>query len=165
MNSNTFHFGHHLLAGAAVLLLGGAAASAQGLREGDVDTGWFGNVAIEGFDPVAYFTAGAPMQGSPAISAEWLGAEWHFVSSEHRDMFLADPTSYAPQYGGHCADGLAYTANSVTINIDPLSWRIINGKLYIAYDPVSIAEFAETEGFIDKADANWASFQAAHGMN
>lgn len=98
-----------------------------------VNTGYFGDVAIRGFDTVAYFTRGEAVEGSREFSHRWLGATWQFASAEHRDLFAADPVKFAPQYGGHCADGVSF--GTITTNIDPRAWRIIAGKLYLNYDP------------------------------
>lgn len=159
MNHN-LRVGGLFLATTALAVLIGGAAFAQDLREGDIDTGYFGNVALEGYDTVAYFVAGEAMPGDPKITADWLGAEWHFTSENNRELFLADPVRYAPQYGGHCADGLAYDAHVAT-NIDPKSWRIIDDKLYISYDPVSASEFDTIPDLIERADANWSIYQAS----
>ncbi len=56
-----------------------------------VNTGYFGNVAIKGYDPVAYFTEGRPVKGSEQFAYDWLGATWQFASAEHRETFAADP--------------------------------------------------------------------------
>ena len=108
------------------LVWAGAAAAEE---RSPVNTGYFGNVAILGYDPVAYFTDGRAVQGSPEIKQSWLGATWHFASAEHRDLFKAAPMSYAPQYGGFCAGSVS--VGLITDNIDPNSWRIIDGKLYL----------------------------------
>ncbi len=149
-------------ASASLLLLLAGSAMAQNLREGDIDTNYFGNLALEGYDAVANFTVGKATLGDPAITAQWLGAEWHFASAANRDAFMADPISYAPQYGRHCADGMARDATAVQSNIDPNAWRVINGKLYISYDPVSASEFDTIPDLIQRADANWATYQASH---
>jgi hypothetical protein len=148
-----------LLIGAALLGVS-TVAHAQPAVNGDVNTGYFGDVAIKGYDPVAYFTVGQPTIGDEKISYEWLGAEWHFATTDNRDRFMADPIKYAPQYGGHCADGLAYVATAVTVNIDPTAWRIIDGKLYLSYDPGSAADFQSGDNLVQKADANWQAFKA-----
>ena len=75
-------------------------------NSGEINTGSFGNQAILGYDPVAYFTEQRPMKGSEKISHEWLGAVWNFSNEKHKKLFSADPVKYAPQYGGHCADGV-----------------------------------------------------------
>lgn len=140
-------------------------AQAENLSQGDINTGYFGSIAIKGYDPVAYFTEGKPMVGDPAITANWLGAEWHFANAKNRDLFVANPISYAPQYGGHCADGMAYVATAVTINIDPTAWSVIDGKLYLSYDPGSAKDLADGAGLIGKADKNWETFKATAPQN
>ena len=62
-----------------------------------------GGVAIDGYDPVAYFTDGRPVEGSKEFDDDWNGATWRFASAAHRDLFAAAPEKYAPQYGGYCA--------------------------------------------------------------
>ena len=119
----------HAAAGALSLLalVGSVAADEV------VNTGYFGDVAIKGYDPVAYFTQNQAIQGSEEFSYRWLGATWHFASAENRDLFVSQPVKYAPQYGGYCADGVSF--GTITTNIDPKAWRIIEGKLYLSYDP------------------------------
>ena len=116
-----------------VVVLGGAAltpppASAGGI----VNSSLLGGVAIDGTDPVAYFTDGRPAQGSSDFEHEWMGATWRFVSAAHRDLFAADPAKYAPQYGGYCAWAVS---QGYTAKIDPAAWKIVDGKLYLNYSP------------------------------
>jgi hypothetical protein len=125
---------------------------------GEINTGYFGNVAIKGYDPVAYFTENRAVQGSEDLTTEWLGATWQFSNTEHRDLFTGNPVQYAPQYGGLCSDGVAYGVT--TTNIDPHAWRIIDGKLYLNYDPGAAAELEETPGQIAKAEKNWPKIRA-----
>ncbi len=125
---------------------------------GEINTGYFGNVAIKGYDPVAYFTESRAVEGSKDITAEWLGAIWQFSSTEHRELFVANSIRYAPQDGGLCSDGVAYGVT--TTNIDPHAWRIIDGKLYLNYDPGAAAELEETLGQVAKADKNWPKIRA-----
>jgi len=109
--------------------------------------------AIRGTDPVAYFTEGKPVPGSREFTAEWQGAEWRFASAGNRDLFLADPEAYAPQYGGYCAWAVAqgYTASTV-----PEAWEIVDGKLYLNYS-LGVREQwrQDIPGNIRKGDANW----------
>jgi YHS domain-containing protein len=86
-------------------------------------------VVIYGFDPVAYFTLGKAREGSKDISVEFLGGTWRFVSEANRELFLADPEKYIPQYGGHCAWGIVRDDGHV--ETEPNSWRIVDGKLYL----------------------------------
>jgi YHS domain-containing protein len=120
---------------------------------GEVNTGYFGNVAIKGYDPVAYFTEERAVKGSENFSHTWLGADWNFSSEKHKKLFSENPVQYAPQYGGHCSDGLAY--GQTTTNIDPEAWRIIDGKLYLNYDQGAAVEIEEIDGQIAKAEDNW----------
>lgn len=58
-------------------------------------------IAIKGFDPVAYFTAGEPVKGDEQFSYEWNGATWLFAAKRHKELFMNNPERYAPQYGGY----------------------------------------------------------------
>lgn len=139
-----------VLATVAVLVVVTPASAA------DVNTGYFGNVAVKGYDTVAYFTDHKAVKGSEQYSYDWLGATWQFASDEHRKLFEADPISYAPQFGGLCAEGLAY--GEMTVNIEPEAWQIIDGKLYITAG----ARFTEDMKAIrPKAEANWPQVEAA----
>ncbi len=95
-----------------------------------VYTARFSDVAIKGYDPVAYFEEGKPVEGDDAFSYEWRGAEWRFVSQHHRELFVANPEQFAPQYGGYCAYAVS---NGSTASIDPKAWDIHEGKLYLNY--------------------------------
>ncbi len=125
---------------------------------GEVNTGYFGDVAIKGYDPVAYFTEQRAVKGSENFLHSWLGANWSFSSDKHRKLFAKNPIQYAPQYGGHCSDGVAY--GLTTTNIDPEAWRIIDGKLYLNYDQGAAIEIEEIDGQIAKADKNWTEVRA-----
>ncbi|HEX9906807.1 MAG TPA: YHS domain-containing (seleno)protein [Propylenella sp.] len=122
---------------------------------GGVNTGYFGTTAIEGYDPVAYFTEGRAVKGSEEHAYEWLGASWHFASEEHRRLFEANPISYAPQFGGLCSEGMAY--NEMTVNIEPEAWQIVDGKLYLT----AAAHFVEDMDEIrPRAEENWPEVEA-----
>jgi YHS domain-containing protein len=122
-----------------------------------VNTGYFGDVAIKGYDPVAYFVDGRAVEGNEQYSHRWLGATWHFASAEHRDLFAKDPSRYAPQYGGYCADGVSF--GTVTTNVDPRAWRIIDGKLYISYDPGAAAGMETNKAKVPDSQKHWADVQ------
>ncbi len=132
----------------AFLVLFATAAAAVA----PVNKSFFGT-AVEGYDVVAYFTEGRPVEGSADFSHRWRGAEWRFASAEHRDLFAANPEKYAPQYGGYCAYAVSQGA---TAGIDPKAWKIVDGKLYLNLN-VSIQKrwLADVPGFIAKADVNW----------
>lgn len=116
-------------------------------------------VAIQGYDPVAYFTESKAVQGSDTFSHQWLGATWLFASAAHRDLFTVDPVKYAPQYGGYCTSGIV-SAN--LHHADPKNWRIVDGKLYLNGSQSALKRFADSapEG-IEAADAKWQELQAS----
>lgn len=117
-----------------------------------VNTGTFNNVAIKGYDPVAYFDGG-PAKGSKELIHEWQEAEWRFSTAENRDRFAADPEAFAPQYGGYCAWAVA---KGSTAGIDPEAWKIVDGKLYLNYNAKIQKRWEEdVAGHIEKADAHW----------
>jgi YHS domain-containing protein len=118
-----------------------------------VNTGYFGDVAIRGYDPVAYFTQNQAVQGSEKFAYRWLGATWHFSSAENRELFISQPVKYAPQYGGHCADGVSF--GTITTNIDPKAWRIIDGKLYLSYDPGAAEGFEKNPSKVVNYKKYW----------
>ncbi len=110
-------------------------------------------VVIRGYDPVAYFTEGRPVPGNADFSAEYEGGKYLFATAEHRDMFKANPEKYVPQYGGFCAYGVAIAKK---FDIDPSSWRIVDGKLYFNLNPVILQKWsADTKGYIHKSEQNW----------
>ena len=147
------------LACGAALLIGMTMTYEPALAGDLINTGYFGGVAIEGYDPVAYFTEGRPVKGSEAFSYEWLGTPWYFANARHRDMFISDPAKYAPQYGGYCVGEVAL--GGITSNIDPEAWRIVEGKLYMSYDKAFAAEFgAHPADYLTKAEAHWPSLKA-----
>jgi YHS domain-containing protein len=90
-----------------------------------------GDVAIRGYDTVAYFTQAKAVPGNNAFVTEWMGAKWKFTSQHHLDLFKASPAQYAPQYGGYCAYGVS---QGYLVKVDPEAWSVIDGKLYLNYD-------------------------------
>lgn len=86
------------------------------------------NVAIQGYDTVAYFTEGKAVKGSGEFEHVWEDAKWRFASVANRDLFATNPDRYAPQYGGYCALGIAAGEFA---HVDPEAWTIVDGKLYL----------------------------------
>jgi len=115
-------------------------------------------VAIDGYDPVAYFTDGKPVEGDRSHVAEWNGATWYFSSAANRDMFASNPEKYAPQYGGYCAWAVSqgYTAST-----DPDAWKIVDGKLYLNYSKSVQSRWdKDIAGNIKKGNVNWPDIEA-----
>jgi YHS domain-containing protein len=112
----------------------------------------FSKLALEGYDPVAYFD-GKPAKGDAKFTATREGVEYRFASARNLARFQANPQAFLPQYGGYCAWAVAggYTAKG-----DPLAWKIVNGKLYLNYDSnVQKRWLADIPGNIAKGDHNW----------
>lgn len=115
-------------------------------------------IAIRGYDPVAYFTLGAATPGDPEITYRWSDAVWQFSTTEHRDLFIADPETYAPAYGGYCAMGMA---DGFIANIDPNAWTIRDGRLYLKRSLARIEQWrSNAEAYIARAEENWAGDHA-----
>ena len=115
----------------------------------------FQGLAIQGYDPVAYFTEAEPVPGDPGITATHDGATYRFASAGHKAMFEADPAKYVPQYGGFCAYGASQGYNAP---IEPEQFTIADGKLYLNYNADVRKRWNEDRGsYISKADAYWAS--------
>lgn len=112
-----------------------------------------GGVAINGYDPVAYFTDGAPVKGLEAHTSDWEGARMLFARAENKAMFDADPEAYAPKYGGYCAYAVSKGATAPT---DPAAWTVHEDRLYLNFstDVRSIWQ-QDIPGNVAKADANW----------
>lgn len=85
-------------------------------------------VMLKGADVVAYFTDGKYLQGNPAFKSTHEGVVFHFASADHKAAFDAAPQKYLPQYGGYCANGIAY---AIPWGGDADTWKMIDGKLYI----------------------------------
>jgi hypothetical protein len=114
------------------------------------------DVAILGYDPVAYFTEGRPVRGSPDYTHVWQNARWQFAKREHRDLFAVDPDRYAPRYGGFCSGGMAL---GWFVPIDPEAWVIVDDRLYLNYSKEGRDDFAkDPRPEIAKADKNWEEF-------
>ncbi len=114
-------------------------------------------VAIQGYDPVTYFTKKEAVKGNANFKYVYKGIEYHFSSDENKKIFEKNPDNYEPQYGGWCAYAIGKTAEKVTIN--PKTFKIIDNKLYLFYN----ANLTNTlklwnkdeENLYKKANQNW----------
>lgn len=111
-------------------------------------------LAIKGYDPVAYFTDGRPVNGLPEFEYEWDDHVYRFASAEHRKMFMANPVQYAPQFGNFCAMALA---KGEVVVANPENWLISDGKLYVFGSPAPAGPGLfqkDLAGNINKANQN-----------
>ena len=115
-------------------------------------------VALEGFDPVSYFTEPQPVPGLPDYEYHWGGVPWYFASAANRDVFIRAPAIYAPQHGGHCAMSLArgYLSDG-----KPQIFVIEKMKLYLFYSVANREAFLiAKDDALGKAATNWPALAA-----
>ena len=140
------------LLGAVALCAAPSLALAQPLVE-TIVTNPLTGVAIDGYDPVSYFTDSGPRQGVPEFALEWQGVTWYFSSEANRDVFVRHPDVYAPQYGGHCAMSLArgYLSDG-----NPRLFTIVGVKLYLFYSVANREAFFQAESSaLASAETQW----------
>lgn len=117
-------------------------------------------IAINGYDAVAYFTESKPVEGKNDFSFDWNEAKWLFSSQANLDVFKANPTKYAPQYGGFCAYGVSENHKSPT---DPNAWTIVDDKLYLNYSKkVKELWSKDIPTRIQKANELWPSLNKSN---
>ena len=115
-------------------------------------------VAVKGYDVVAYFTVEKPVKGNAKISADHEGITYWFSNEEHRELFLEEPESYLPAYGGYCAYAVA---KGSTASIQPHLWVVHDGRLFLNFSNGTQRTFtANLEGMISHADDNWPGIKA-----
>jgi hypothetical protein len=117
----------------------------------------FSGVAIEGFDPVAYFVDGAPFQGTAEFEANLWGAVWRFRNEGNRASFLAHPEIYGPQFGGYDP---ADIARGVAIAANPRFYVISDQRLYLFSREANRDAFAaDPQRFLYEANKRWPALQ------
>ncbi len=145
---NFINYGLRALLVAGLLLTTTASQAASPIYKS-----LFSDLAVSGYDTVAFFTDNKAIKGNSDFSLEHQDATWHFVSQENLDLFQADPEKFAPQYGGYCAWAVA---NDDLASGDPELWTLFNGKLYLNYDTDVLSKWlADKEALVLKGDKNW----------
>tara|TARA_B100001540_G_scaffold303825_1_gene312894 strand:+ start:631 stop:1140 length:510 start_codon:yes stop_codon:yes gene_type:complete len=115
------------------------------------------DIAIDGYDPVAYFTFNDAVKGDPLFEAEWKGIKWHFATVINRDLFAENPLKYAPQYGGYSAFNMI---KGYSVQGDPKVWNIIDDKLYLNYSIEARDKWLQdVRYYISQADIAWPQVQ------
>ena len=107
----------------AAVLLAGCGGAVSVISEGDDS-----NLMLRGNDAVAYFTAGKALAGRSDIKTDHRGLTYRFASEESRRQFITNPERYVPQFGGFCAQAMAYAVPATT---DASVFKIIDGRLYL----------------------------------
>jgi len=136
-------------------LLWGAPASAFD----EVNTGYFNDLALQGFDSAHYFTSKSSQKGSGNFTYEWKGAHWRFANRESLKLFASNPDKYAPQYGGYCSNQMSLGNLS---DIDPGVWLIFQEKLYFFGHQEGLDRWNATgiAARIKDADTQWLRYLA-----
>ena len=119
------------------------------------------NIALGGYDVVAYHKANAAVRGSNEHTATANGATYYFSSADNQKAFQASPAKYLPEYGGYCAFAMAMKGAKVPS--DPKTFKLHDGKLYLFFNDyyegkpfnTIIPWNSDEKNMIAKADANW----------
>ena len=118
-------------------------------------------VAIQGYDPVGFFTDHQPVKGDPKYVTKRDGAIYFFASKEHKELFAQNPAKYEPAFGGYCAYGVS---RNKLVEIDVAASQVVDGKLLLQYSKGVRNDFnQDVKGNLAKADANWPALLAKKG--
>jgi len=116
-------------------------------------------VALNGYDPISYFTEGKPEKGASEFQFAFDDTTYWFKSAEHRAQFAGDPERYAPQFHGYCA---VLVSRGEKVEADPEAWTITNGKLYVFAAKKVVPVFQQqTANIVEKASENWQKLRAS----
>lgn len=118
-------------------------------------------VAVQGYDPVAFFTDSKPVLGNPQITSMYGGAVYRFASTANKAMFDASPAKYEPQFGGWCA----YAASINTLSpIEPKYWEIVDGRLLLQHNQRAWDLWhKDVPANLALADRNWPGLIESNG--
>lgn len=154
MTLKTFCQGFAAAAALATFVSVGTAHAADEVFISDAEK----NIAINGYDPVAYHTKGMAKAGSAEFKFEYDNVVWKFSSKENKEAFMADPAKFAPAYGGWCAVG---ASKGKKIPTQPELFKIVDGTLYLNSSEGAHNLFlGNEEGTINTADTNWTTIES-----
>ena len=115
-------------------------------------------IALNGYDTVAFFTDSKPTHGDPSISSKYQGAKYLFSSKDNKKLFEANPSKYAPQNGGFCTYGVSVGA---LFPVDINTWQVRNNKLYLNLNPAILEVFnKDFDKNVSKAEKKWPKLVA-----
>ncbi len=116
-------------------------------------------VALQSYDPVAFFTVGGPVKGMEQWQSEFHGAKYRFHSAKNKALFDATPAKYEPQFGGYCAYGVG---RGVLVPIKVEAWQIVDGRLLLQKNLSIRDDFnRDPQGNLTQADSHWKRLQGA----
>jgi hypothetical protein len=143
----------HAAAGGLLGILAALPLVSQAATTERIVVDWHTGLAIGGYDPVAFYTDGKPMPGSPDLEFRYGGAVWRFCNVGNREAFAARPDVYMPRFGGYDPLGVA---RGVAVAGNPGVWLIISGRLFLFYDGDRLATFAaDPEHITSAAERKW----------
>lgn len=150
---NIYSFSKRIIVSLALLIV-----SQVSMAVDPVFTARFSDLAIRGYDTVAYFVENKAVKGSKEFEAEHNGAIWRFSSAENKALFEGDPEKYAPQFGGYCAYAVS---QGYTASIQPDQFTVLDGKLYLNYNKsINKKWLGNRDQFIVDANKNWPTILA-----
>ncbi|MBN8975921.1 MAG: hypothetical protein J0I08_05525 [Rhizobiales bacterium] len=143
----------------AVAAAAAAAPRARAATTERVVADRFTGLAIDGMDPVAYFTEGRAVPGRADLEASVAGAVWRFCNDDNRAFFLAHPEIYGPQFGGYDPVDVA---RGVTVAGRPQVWLVAGQRLYLFARIESRDAFAaDPAAVLREARARWPHLRDA----
>lgn len=117
-------------------------------------------VALQGYDPVAYFIQKKALKGKTTLATTYEGVVYYFSTQANKEIFAKNPSQYEPQFGGWCA--YAMGANAEKVEINPETFKIVDGKLYVFYNAYfnnTLKSWNKDEvNLKKKAESNWKKF-------
>lgn len=125
------------------------------------------NLAVQGYDVVAYFTQEKAVKGNKDIQVMHKGGVYYFASKANKAEFQKTPERFLPAFGGWCAYGVGFYAEKGKAGkypIDPNTFKIVNDKLYLYYNSGSynaLSHWNKDEAKLDSvAQKNWQRMTA-----
>ena len=133
------------------------ALQAQSVTQRQQNFNLDNKLALQGYDPVSYFLQKKPLRGKKELAAQFEGITYYFANPSNKEAFVKNPQNYEPQYGGWCA--YAMGSNGEKVEIDPETYKILDGKLYVFYNAYfnnTLKSWNKDEVRLKKqADKNW----------
>jgi hypothetical protein len=117
---------------------------------------WHTGLAIDGYDPVAFYTEGKPTLGRPELELAYGGTVWRFRNVGNREAFAARPDVYMPQFGGYDPVGIAH---GIAVPGNPGFWLVSGGKLFLFYDHDRLQQFTTNADTAAAAERKWPEVQ------
>jgi YHS domain-containing protein len=118
------------------------------------------SLAVSGYDIVSYYNQKKPSKGKAEFSVSFQGILYQFSNNANKETFKANPIKYEPAYGGWCAYAMGAKGEKVTV--DPETYKVINGKLYLFYNQFfnnTLKDWNKDEfNLMSKANTNWKNF-------